>query len=420
MFPANLLIITDPLKANNLTKIFRQKGIMRHLVLVSALLGVLLLSITSCDSNGLVGSSIVDDPSDVASDTLHISNSALQDIRSFSGGKSNMTAGWYNDALFGELKFTALLQPSINRSNVDTISEQATAMLTFPVSSHYGDLDGTTEFEIVELNRRWRANAWRVDSIPDLSSRVIGSFTATGQDSVETQLDQQWLQEYRSYFYNEVNRDSTYRDSFYGFAIVPRNVSRFMTIPVQNIRMVIDNHDGSDTTYAQTFRAWGYSKEHIEPDQEYSETSYPVFNNFKNNLVFSFNFQDEYDVSGDISRAELVIYQDTTAMQETLPAGHQRNTTSLMNIYLLREDQTQVAVTGDATFSAARRASDGSWRFNITNYLRGQIGQEPDTRKFYVKIGADNGSFVPYYIHNHLSDTRNPKILITRVSPSGN
>lgn len=393
---------------------------MRQFVLVSALLGTLLLSLTSCDSDGLIGSSIIDDPSEIISDTVLIKEVTNRDIPSFSGGRSNMTAGWYNDELFGELKFTAIMQPTINRTNVDTISEQATAVLRFEVNSFYGDQQAPLQLNIVELDRRWRTSSWRIDSIPPVSDRVLGNVTVTGENVVEAEIDANWLQEYRSYYYNTgASRDSLYRNSFFGLALVPENESKLISFSPGSTRLVIDNHLDADTTYAQNMRSWGYSKEHIEPETPYAEDAIPVFNNFKNNYFFSFNIHDEFENIGDISRAELVIFQDTLSMASTLPAGHERPASQVLNIYLLREAQASIAVTGQENFAAPRRASDGSWRFNITSYVRSQIGEESDDRNFYIKVGRDDGTFQPYYIHNHLSDTRRPKILITRINASG-
>ncbi len=389
-----------------------------RLSVLASLLVIVGIGLISCDGSGIAGSGTIDNPGKVVTDTFLVDQAFLQDIQSFSGGRTYISAGAYNDELFGDFTFTAIMKPSINRSNIEEIESSATASIRLAIDNRYGNTTGAQQFDIVEVDRLWRSRSWRQDSIPSLSNRVLGSFTLTDEEEITVPItDNEWIQEYREIFILEgPRRDSLYANTFHGFAIVPTNAEQVVSFPFNQIQLKVDNNiSGVDTVYTQPMARWAYSIDHQPKTIEEDQKSFPVFNNFKNNFVMEIRLEDWLEGTGNISRAELVVFEDTLSSQTTLPDNHVRPRTPGMFIYLLTEAQTEISVTGQETFAAVRRNSDASWRFNITNYARSQLGSFSDQRNFFMKIGRDDGRFFPYYIHNHLSEDRAPKVIITRI-----
>lgn len=406
-----------------------QKG--HSLLLFFIILPLLLIS---CDEGGIVGSNIIDDPPRVKADTVDIPATEGIPITTFSGNETYYSSGWYNDILFGEQVVTGLINPSLSRQGVDSIGQNAKGYLKLHVDQVYGDQSTAALYDLVEIDRRWRASTWRLDSIPVLSNNIVASFEITDNDSLRIPLDDEWFGRYREHFNTTDNRDSLYRQSMYGLALVPRNQAKILSFESGKTELIIDHQippvNGSDENgengedeededtepgvFRQIMRATGYSvdRDNLPPSGE----STAVFNSFENTLRLRFDVTEEYIGSKNLARAELVLYEDTVAMQN-LPANHIRPKANALHVYLLDESETERAVLKNVNFEMARNESDHSFRLNLTSYINSNLTGSMDERDLHIIVRSNNGRIIPTMIHNETSVDRKPRILITSANP---
>ncbi|MEX2641284.1 MAG: hypothetical protein WD266_11385 [Balneolales bacterium] len=385
----------------------------------------LLFALSSCDDNGIVGSNITDDPPLVQSDTVYLPGTESFTITSFSGNQDYFTAGRYNDAVFGDQQIIGMISPSLQTSGIDSVGQSAKGYLKLHIDQVYGDRASTGAFDIVEIERRWRASAWRPDSLPDLSSnKIIGSFEVDNEDSLRIPLDDEWLQRYAGHFNKNASaqRDSVYRQSMFGMAIVPRNDAKILSFEAARTELIIDHSDdeqnGDDEdqgVFRQIMRATANSIE--QGSAAAPAGSKIITNNFSNTLRLRFDVDDDFIGTNNISRAELVLYEDTLSMQQDLPSSHRRPQANALYVYLLTEEETERAIIKDPEIELLRNESDHSFRVNLTSYINSNLTGTMDVRDFYLIVRDDNGRIIPTLIHDEHSNTRRPKILITSAKP---
>lgn len=369
---------------------------------------------------------MIDDPPAVHSDTLDIPATEELSITAFSGNETYFSAGLYDDPLFGMQEIIGMVNPSLSVQGVDSIGQEASGYLKLYIDQVYGDSNAVAEFDLIEIGRRWRAPAWRQDSIPVLTNNIVASFQVTSNDSILIPLDQEWFNRYGDYFRStSANRDSLYRQNMYGLALVPKNEAKILSFESGLTQLVIDNHEppGTDEDdpepgiFRQLMRATGFSINREEIPEYDGRTA--VLNTFENTFRLRFNVTEEFIGSRNISRTELVLYEDTTAMQN-LPAGHNRIKAHELNVYYLDENETERAVLKDSDLVMVRNEDDHSFRVNLTNYVNANLVGTMDERDFYVIVRGNNGRIIPTLLYNETSEERRPRILITRVNPEIN
>ncbi|MEX0778881.1 MAG: hypothetical protein WD491_08340 [Balneolales bacterium] len=396
-----------------------------HLLFSLALFS-LLIAVSSCEDSGIVGSDLVDEPPSINSDTVDIPLTEGIPITAFSGNENYFSAGWYNDNSFGEQQITGMVNPSLSRQGINDIEVDAKGYLKLHIEEVYGDQNATASFDLVEIGRRWRAPAWRHDSIPELTNNVVASFDITDQDSLEIPLSDEWFGRYVESFNTTAARDSLYRQEMFGLALVPKNQAKIISFGSGNTELIIDNQETSEDDdengeddeepgiYTQFMRATAYSvnREFIPPQGQNTA----LYNTFENTLRLSFDATEEFIGSKNVSRAELVLYEDTLALQN-LPAGHTRPEAKALYVYLLDENETERAVLKDPSYEMLREEEDNSFRLNLTSYINSNLAGTMDERDLYVIVRSNDGRIIPTFIQNETSEDRKPRIIITSVNP---
>ncbi len=400
-------------------------GIITRLTLPLAFFLVVGL-IASCDETPIVGGNLSPDDVVVNADTALITNLSVARSPSFSGIRLYSTAGRVVDPVFGEIKATALMRPSISRvEQADTIGENAVAHLSLNIDSQYGSAAAPADFYIVELGRPWRSSSWRYDSIPDfaknpdLSPKVIGQFTLSGTDSISVPLSDEWISRYREIFSMSpgILRDSLYRADMPGLAIIPAGgTDRMFSVEMPRARLLIQSGNGLGDL-SKEFDSWAVSLEMDNPEEKDFGAAKPVFNTMSSMLEIDIDFTEEFLGTVNFSRVELVLYEDTVRMQSGLPADFERPRSETMRIYILEPEQLYYAISGEPRFQVNQRESDRSYRINLTSLVNEQlrIGGD-DGRKFYAVIGSNDGRFLPVLLSGSEDHQRKPKLLITSIS----
>src|SRR5699024_2370035 len=219
--------------------ISKKAGSLSLTVLCSA-----LILLAGCDSPGSVGSGLTDSGAEVqvVKDTITVTE--IHQFNSFSGNYRAISAGQFNDPLFGEISATSFLKPSL--PSADTLFAQGGALmklrLLYNTSMVYGDTLSSQTFDIFPITEYWRPNAHKIgDKLQINENKKVASFTLGEVDSLEVILDEQWVnQHYRPYAEADSSAidfngsvDSNYKDQEYGLAKVP--VNRNKAIPFVKI-----------------------------------------------------------------------------------------------------------------------------------------------------------------------------------------
>ncbi|MEX0772624.1 MAG: hypothetical protein WD038_05615 [Balneolales bacterium] len=402
---------------------FLRKG-HSHLLFPLALFSMLFV-FSSCDETGVVGSDIIDEPPPVNADTLEIPATEGVSITTFSGNEVHFSAGEYDDNIFGRQRITGMINPSLSAQEVDSIGENAEGYLKLHVEEVLGDQSASASFDLIEIERRWRAPAWRPDSTLEFNNHnVVASFNIADEDSIRIKLDDEWFGRYADHFNASEDRDDSYKEQMFGLAIVPTNQAKILSFESGKTELIIDNQvsstedddDDEDEpgVFRQFMRATGYSIDRDEIPAPGESTA--VLNTFENTLRLKFDITEDFIGSKNVSRAELVLYEDTEAMQD-LPAGHERPEPEALYVYMLSEDETERAVLESPNLEMLRNEDDNSFRVNLTSYVNANLAGPMDERDLYVIVKDNDGRIIPTLIHNETSEDREPRILITSANP---
>lgn len=381
---------------------------------------VLLLtawSLSACDDSTIVGGNLSPDDALVNADTVVISNISMVSSPAFSGNRPFFTSGSVNDPVFGDIKATALLRPSITKASGDSIGENDIAYFTLNAAHIFGDTLESATFHVVEVDRHWRSTSWRYDSIPDLSDRIVTTFQVAGADSISEPMNADWLSRYREIFLTEsaAVRDSLYRADMPGLAIVPAEDHGKM-FSAEGARTRIVFHSATDTL-TKGMNAWAVSLETESPDDEQFGTSKLVNNTFGSMIKLDFEISEEMLGTNSFSQVQLVLYEDTVRMDSGLPANYQRPRSATTRLYYLEPDQINYAITVDPRFQSNRNDDDGSYRFNLTNLAYDRLhASSSDSRRLYVLHSINDGRYLPKLFGSPDDPARQPKILITSIS----
>ncbi len=382
---------------------------------------LLVVSLTSCDDDGTVGSSFTTDESEVTATTVKIPSTEEVSAPTYSANEDFVSAGFYDDMLFGSQQVTALFQPSLNLENLDSVyNDQATAYLELDVDEIYGDVDASTEFSLYEITRRWRGNSWRPDSVAEMntvSALGTGSYPGDEEDKLIVPVDPQWVEEYAEYFNNQTVEE--YRENVFGFALVAEDAEKILTFNVDESRFVVNNNTGDEADDGYTdFRNVAYSLNADRTTDHDSEESSLNFNTFENFMKLDFEISEDFIDADNIARAELVIYKDTDLLDQTIESGHSRNSVDLLDFYLLDEQELDLAIADEPRFQSSYDEDEGAYRVNMTNFIREQLlADEAESRRFYVVAGGQYGKLLNTALFNHNSDDYSPRLLITSVDP---
>ena len=383
---------------------------------------LLLLLITTlwflpaCDDTPIVGEGLSPDDVKVEPDTVYLSDISKVSAPSFSGNRPFVSSGQIEDPLFGNTEAWALLKPAISRADGDTIVENPQAHLRLNIDNIHGT--GTGHFEIVEIDRSWRSSSWRYDSIPDLSDRVVAEFTVDGPDSLKKVplQDQAWINEYRSIFLEEPAsvRDSLYSSRMSGLAIVASpGTNMIFSAQMQDTRLVFENPESDTLHLEKNISSWAISLDSdIGPEQDL-EHGVALLNTMGSMLKLDFSFTEDFLGAEMFSRMELVLYEDTLAMQAQ---GISRPRSETSRLFFLEEEDLDFAIASDPLRQVNRDESDHSYRFNITNFATDRIYGAPATGHLYVAYGFNDGRILPMLFGDAESSEFRPRILINRVS----
>jgi len=441
MYPQNLQTSTDlsnrennesPSKAFPVN--FSRITILFFLVIAA------LLGLQSCQDNNFVGSSFIPDSRNVVVDTIFITDFQPTNLKSFTGNLTRFTAGRYRDELFGTIESTAYVKPGLISDTV-AISNAQEFYLRLRATDFYGDTTAVASLELHLIDNRWRASLINADTTLSTSLFQEGAVpfsVSMEQDSVDVRLPQSWVDRYIDIFESD-NRQERLLNEEFGFAIKPVNgfdqlLVGFRTGPL-GARLIVKDLDlGGGTLLDENgeeeeentdimipLRGWAFNVLQTNTPAQLNEVL-PVYNTFQNAVRIGVDLK-EY-LNKNVTRVELVMYEDSLALNSTLPTHHKRLRTDRLALYQLSDFDRDFLVIATPTFATENRGNqDRSFRVSLTDTIRRLMIGGILSGDFYLTSQFNNGLLFPYALVHPENDQqidRRPKLIITYLKAEVN
>lgn len=385
---------------------------------------IVLIAVSGCENPGPVGSGLTNSGADIVVDTLTLAGLDTMRVNTYAGGRSYFSAGQYNDALFGNMSSIGMLEP-LMPSAADTLHSGDKMMLRIILNGAqvYGDSTASQDFDIYEINEYWKGSDRRVkDGIKIDMNEKVGSFTIANEDSIDVDLSSNWYQKYYKYASDSKltasAKDSVFQHNVYGLALVAQNSKKIIPLNASSTRFVIARSQESDTVNVGMAK-WAYSLS--RSNESYPQHSVPLYSTYESILKFKLDLSNADIESSTISRAELIFYQNDSAMEQSLqsePSSVQRPPEK--NIKLLVGDTTNIPASidpGSPIFTGSYDQSDGGYHMDITSLAQQiSLGKVSKDQQFYIAL-SNNGVITPSLIYSDSDQmsAKRPKIIITHL-----
>lgn len=397
----------------------------------------LFFSITSCDNEGIVGGNLTENEEQVESTTLPVTDISIVSDNGFSGQLSYSAMGIVNDPAYGTINSSTLLKPSISQSEIESLPDSLSLKLVLALSSEkYGDTTSTSQYELYEINERWRGREIQYnDPVSINRGNLIGSFQLSDEDTIVVSLSETYNERYRNYFNDtSTQRDSTYRFEFPGFAVVP--VEQNSKIDFVRYQQAVAGEQAADDTTEVPFTRFivttpqdstvatlpvlDHGNSMTRTDEPASTDDLVLHNTMENIMNVSFNI-DPADFQGkEIVNAQLIFNTDP-APQETAPFNFGR----LDNEFLRGHNfETEPLSLHSEIF--ARQAVVGAdideendiYRINLTQYIIDLIYGEDETTPLYITNQGNNGQYISTTLRGPgAAESERPRLIITTINP---
>lgn len=383
--------------------------------------GLLLMG---CESPGSVGGSFTDPGTEVRDTVFSVTDVQTDSFTTYSGNLAYLSAGQFNDPLFGNISARSFVKPSLpGIVNSDTLTSgvRMNLRLILQDSAIYGDSLSTAQFDLIEIDEIWRSRALELYDDIGLSQNTVGSFSVDAStDSLDIPLDSEWVSRYRAY-YNTIsaNRDSLYLYDFHGLALVPQNESKIIPFDPSESRFVILETDNDTSTVQLSQSAFSLNRSDASAAPMGSSKAISTFEKV---LKFNMDLSKEDLGTVNISKVELVFYQNDEALENSIsqaPGSSIRPAVNNARLYFSRpRDLPSSLVTGSPVAGANYNADDGSYRFDITGFTNGVLlDGVSNESSFYITIQSNNGILGSSLLYNDQApEGKKPKIIVTYIN----
>jgi hypothetical protein len=251
------------------------------------------------------------------------------------------------------------------------------------------------------------------DDIQFDTSQPVASFSVEDQDSLDIILDSTWVQTYLEFARDtSAIADSSYKYEAYGLAIVPMNTSKVIPINSNSTRFVIEaDSDTFDVSLAQ----WAYSFD--RGSSSIPQVSMPLHSTYESVLNFDLGVA-EMGVQGvGISKAELVVYANSSALENSLAASEARSAATLAQLYIADPEFTPENIAlGTPTVTGTYSEDDNAYHFTITSIVqRILLDGIAENQQFYITF-SNNGIIRSSLIYGEDGPAdKTPKLIITSL-----
>lgn len=408
-----------------------------------------LLFLSGCDTSGSVGGEILPDEDLIHTIQIDLDDLALIHSEAYSGSLRFTSLGAVDDPVYGSMKSTALLKPSLSSSTVDTLTGEDTLLLQLIFDARvYGDDSSVSVFDIYEAGEIWRGSQLRYNETVDVnySNRIATISVAASDTTAMVELNESWKLKFAEYFNSsEAESDSLYRQNFPGLAIVPAEGTtsmRFLKNQQQSSEEVItslivrspaqdeENGENSDSEEEDEeeeteptiyFRDWAASVEKSgSPETDDHLVLYNTSHVLRVNPDFS---QPDVDLSSkNIVNAQLLLYKNR---EPEKAASHiSRLTSTAIRAHIFPEEPEEPEepedimariFTSNPRYQAVAEEDEDLFSMDITEFTLNQVFGEENTQELYITLQDVNGLFYANHFYHLTDPERKPKIIITTV-----
>lgn len=394
------------------------------------------LGLSSCENPGAVGSNLTNPESEVVIDTLTIDGVQALNPNSYSGELPFVSAGKYDDPVFGSMTAKGYLKPALPADS-DSMHAGAKMLLRVILDANqiYGDTRTTQEFDIYEISELWRDRALMInDDLPVNMSEKVGSFSVeTDEDSLTVELSQNWVDRYYQYT-DTTNADSVYKYNMFGLALVPGNGDKIIPLQTDSTNFIIQNPEAD--TFNVSLNQRGYTLERGS-NTSFPQGSVPLYSTYESVLNFGDLGLSELDIPPPgLSRAELVLYQNEAGMGQGLPAEprpQKRPQEVTIDLHLAEPEYIPENIDPGVPLNQSQGAvfrvqgafseTHNTYRFDITNLVERIFRSGfPENREFFVTFPND-GVIKPGLIYtdaDQVPERFKPKVIITSLKNISN
>lgn len=373
--------------------------------------------LTGCEDPGVVGGEFSDTNTAVKVDTFAVDGIGTDNFDYYTGNLGFISAGQFNDPLFGDMKATGLIRPGLLDSGAVSSDAIMKLRLIFDQDAVYGDSAKTANFNLYEMTQPWRGNAWKINDKPEFSMPLstVGSIPVADEDSITVPLADSWVQKFREQVNSDADQD--YRVAFPGLGMVPQDTSKIVPIDADSSSFIIEN---PDDTLQVSLLDWGFSlqRENVAGTAPFQQQ---IHSTMEQVLTLDLQLDREELTPINISRVELVLYEDNLRLENTMDqvsATSGRPEISAARLHLLDPQEVPIALeTGGALANGFYNEDDGTYRFNITSFTNNVLTNDlPSELQFYVTLQTHSGVIRSSLIFNEKApDAKQPKFIVTYV-----
>jgi hypothetical protein len=398
---------------------------MKHIFVVFLLIASFIVA---CTESGIVGEDFLPVNVDVRVDTFLVDNARSLQIPAFSTTTTYLSAGRYDDQLFGSHEAVSYIIPRIGFPSIDTLnvdSLQMTLRLVANPALAYGDTTQSVEFGLYYINQSWRAGTMQHDDVLDIAVEPFQTFTYNpGDTSFTIDMPRDYINEFISY---ESQPDSVrffnYINNFDGVALkAVNNTNVIIPFFEDSIRYsVLDSPtDSIPSTVTGVFRA-AYSVDRSGINTQLIPGGVvPLTYDWSN--VYSFNFFSRLKDLGqfNLSSAFLQINQATDLLESTLPNNHVRPDVLALRTFIKRPNELAFSFVGlTPDFNLVFVDSVNYYTYNMNSINDWKNNEVLDTTQtFYIVPNIETGILYNTLIldQNNTASSR-PRVILTRVEP---
>lgn len=369
---------------------------------------------TQCDNPGSVGRSFGPTDPTFKADTVSVNGLLTRNIPSLTGNLGHVSAGTYNDPLFGRYETEAVLQPTLGLVT-DSVGPNARFYLDLRITGITGDTTAFSTFQVFEVTRRWRASTWSMDSTATVDIAPLATVLHMKGDTIRVDLPASWTNRYVAALKDTAaKRDSIYVASLPGLMIRGVNDNKLLFINTQISSLTLDNQDSTLAVRRYGLRQFATSIRHTPSIAIWPDSLTLVDSHFASAGLLDLTISSTLLGSRFPNRVDLVLHEDSTFARSTLPPGHVRYRSGQIPVYLLTDTQIRFSIVAEPLLLVNRDPANGSYRANITLLSRSIIQANRQNGRFYILGDRYNGIISPTLIFNERAPSRKPKLLVTR------
>jgi|TARA_R100000005_G_C4984837_1_gene193466 hypothetical protein len=343
----------------------------------------------------------------------------------YSGRLFVMPIGKYSDQLFGDITANGYLRPTVSPEIPDSVAISSSFQLKLGISidsleTPYGDTLSQSQFTVHEVTSKWRGNSLRIDDDIQYGNQ-IGSFTTGSNSEIIVDLDEQWVDTYKSYFNsNDSSLDSLYVSEFQGLAIVSdQNNSKISFPTASGLRFLLINRPAADDpdTVSVGLNDYGFTLNRTGATNP--PTAFPLHSTLEGMSTVSFPdsvLKADFSTS-NIVKAEMVFYEAANELASGLPPNHLRLPVQTIQLHPVTSFEPSYEYQFTPPLRSGSKVTDTDYyTVRVTNIVNNIIFGSQEIEELALGIGSIAGTLRSTLIYGATApeDVR-PKLIITSI-----